>query len=290
MNVLIIGGSGFIGRHLCEQIAKNGHNVTATYRNGFPNSASAIVWMQTNLPDLQDKHFEGVDVVINLAATSSLSLTKSVRDYIDVNIVAVENICRLASRHSVRKLIHFSSVSAVGNFESGILKNIKQCNDPDIYAATKFMGEKIVAEYDGVIDHVIIRPPGVVGKGYYSCWVGRVLKSLKENSELIAYNKDALFNNIVDISYITNLCDYLIQLKNMPKILTLGAIEPVTVHALITRMRAIVNSKSNVRFMDDVNKNAFYIDVSDLIGIGFIPPTTLEIVENYVQENIINAC
>ena len=101
-----------------------------------------------------------------------------ISDYIEVNITAVNRLCEEAISAGVKKIIHFSSISAVGKFNGKILQEIIHTNQPDVYGLTKFTGEKIVTEYSKKINSIILRPPGIVGEGYFLCWIGRILKSL----------------------------------------------------------------------------------------------------------------
>ncbi|MFM8757279.1 MAG: NAD-dependent epimerase/dehydratase family protein, partial [Limnohabitans sp.] len=39
MRVLVLGGSGFVGRHVCEQLVRAGHQVTVATRRA-PHAAS----------------------------------------------------------------------------------------------------------------------------------------------------------------------------------------------------------------------------------------------------------
>jgi len=72
MRTLIIGASGFIGRHLAEHLDNAGHAVTVTSRNIararaiLGNRYEYISWDGTN-PDRLANHLESIDAVVNLA-------------------------------------------------------------------------------------------------------------------------------------------------------------------------------------------------------------------------------
>lgn len=52
MKVLITGGSGFIGRHLCRRMRNDGHQVHITSRRAIPADHSGPTWHQADLADL----------------------------------------------------------------------------------------------------------------------------------------------------------------------------------------------------------------------------------------------
>ena len=75
MNVVMVGGTGFIGRNIAPVLAAGGHAVTILTRN--PHAAAAVVgsgvhvreWDPLNRQTLEQP-FHGQDAVINLAGAS----------------------------------------------------------------------------------------------------------------------------------------------------------------------------------------------------------------------------
>ena len=71
-NIVIVGGSGFVGRHLCNALSEQGHRVRVLCR--FPTSAKALRMLQgvtVHGCDVYDASvlkdfFQGQDVLINL--------------------------------------------------------------------------------------------------------------------------------------------------------------------------------------------------------------------------------
>ncbi len=75
MNVVIVGGTGFIGRNVVPGLTAGGHRVTIVTRN--PDKASATVGDETHVRGWDPSHsrtleqiFQGQDAVINLAGDS----------------------------------------------------------------------------------------------------------------------------------------------------------------------------------------------------------------------------
>lgn len=72
MNLVVTGGTGFIGRALCVSLSRSGHRVTVLTRNGrvaselFRTLVTTVEWNGRD-PGVWEESLEGCDAVINLA-------------------------------------------------------------------------------------------------------------------------------------------------------------------------------------------------------------------------------
>jgi len=73
MRVLVAGGTGFIGSHLCRALADEGHEVTALSRSPgeTPAGVAAATGDVTDYGSVKPV-VDGVDAVVNLVALSPL--------------------------------------------------------------------------------------------------------------------------------------------------------------------------------------------------------------------------
>ncbi|WP_267162510.1 complex I NDUFA9 subunit family protein [Halovenus salina] len=154
MNVLVTGGTGFIGRHLCERLADSGHEVTALARDPeaspLPDVVETVRGDVTAYDSVVDS-FAGQDVVYNLVALSPLFEPKGGNEmHEQVHLGGTENCVRAAREHDID---HFVQMSALGA-------------DPDgqtHYIRSKGRAENIVTESS--FDWTIFRPSVVFGDG-----------------------------------------------------------------------------------------------------------------------------
>ena len=72
MNLVVTGGTGFIGRALCVSLSRSGHRVTVLVRNGrtasqlFGTLVTTVEWNGID-PGVWEESLEGTDAVVNLA-------------------------------------------------------------------------------------------------------------------------------------------------------------------------------------------------------------------------------
>jgi NADH dehydrogenase len=154
MKVLVVGGSGFVGSHLCRELKERGHEVTAMSRSpgndDLPTGINKVMGNVTAYDSIKDA-FEGKDAVYNLVALSPLFKPKGGNQMHDkVHRQGTENVVRAAEKHGVGHYVHMSALGA-------------DPDGPTAYIRSKGEAEQIVTE--SVLDYTIFRPSVVFGDG-----------------------------------------------------------------------------------------------------------------------------
>jgi nucleoside-diphosphate-sugar epimerase len=111
--VLVCGATGFIGRNLVETLSRRDHLEVHAVRFARPEyAAPGVTWHQADLRDAAqvNRLLQGVDIVIQAAATSSGSRDIVATPYIHVTDNAVMNslLLRACFDHKVRHFVFFS--------------------------------------------------------------------------------------------------------------------------------------------------------------------------------------
>lgn len=118
MKFLVIGGNGFIGSHVVDELLLSGHKVRVldrgyeAYRNPLPNVDYRIGSFADK--PLLIEALESIDVVIHLisATVPSTSNRDPVFD-VNANLIATVSLLELLRESDVRKIIYFSSGGTV---------------------------------------------------------------------------------------------------------------------------------------------------------------------------------
>lgn len=169
--VMVIGGTGFIGRNLTRRLVERGHDVRVLSRgrNGpFPDLADRVETYAVSMRDEAGlaQAMAGMDVVFNLAKSTD----KSWQAALDNDVATTERIGRAAIAAGIGRLIHTGTIASYDMSDPG--RSITEATDfgqmetRNIYARSKAEGEKrLLAMQAQGLRLVIARPGIVLGDG-----------------------------------------------------------------------------------------------------------------------------
>jgi dTDP-glucose 4,6-dehydratase len=147
--VLVTGGAGFIGSHLCERLAQKGCGVRALVRY---NSKNNWGWLEDSrckekievfAGDIRNQDnlksaMRGIDTVFHLAALIGIPYSYSSPEaYIDTNITGTLNLLQAARDAGVKKFVHTSTSEVYGSAQYVPINESHPINPQSPYAATK---------------------------------------------------------------------------------------------------------------------------------------------------------
>ncbi len=174
-NILITGGTGFIGVPLVKKLQSLGHNLKLLIRESsntepFQN-LNNIEYVIGDIRDYEslDKASENLDLIYHLAAyTRMWAKDKNIIE--DTNIKGTENIARIALEKNIR-LIYISSFIALGATPIDPVNETHDCEEGLYldYAKTKYQAKKLIVEYlDKGLNATIFYPGIVYGPGDFN--------------------------------------------------------------------------------------------------------------------------
>ena len=174
MNVLITGGTGFIGSRLGLRCIASGHAVRILGQENTPAESSnrklleekgaRILLASVTRKELPSELLQDIDVVYHLAAAQH---EVNVPDQVfwDVNVKGTMNLLAASVNAGVKRFVHGSTIGVYGSAMEGLIDE-KSGLDPDnIYGKTKLEGESVVLSFKDKLPVVIIRIPETYGPG-----------------------------------------------------------------------------------------------------------------------------
>ncbi|MBW7892523.1 MAG: NAD-dependent epimerase/dehydratase family protein [Chitinophagaceae bacterium] len=171
--ILVTGGTGLLGSYLLRELAAREQKVIALYRKEIPKNIDSpqIQWINGDILDvvLLEEIMEQVDFVYHCAATVSFNPRKN-DELKKVNIEGTANVVNASLKSGVQKLVHVSSVSALGVKHDGSLISENSAWEQDrhssFYSRSKYFAELEV--WRGMAEglkSVIVNPSLILGAG-----------------------------------------------------------------------------------------------------------------------------
>ena len=206
--IAIIGGTGFIGKHLVGYFIKNNLNdISLLTRNKNLKSFDKCVTLiegNLNSRNSLDTLTNNKNIVINLAYLNS---------DLQTNINAIEILVESCIKSGVSKLIHFSTAIVAGRVKDKIINEETACNPFNEYEQTKLAIEnKLLSLTKNKLELIILRPTAVFGQGGLN-----LVKTIKSNlNQPRIFSSFQLFLNsyrlmhLVSVDYVVEAVNYLI--------------------------------------------------------------------------------
>jgi nucleoside-diphosphate-sugar epimerase len=169
--VLVTGGTGFTGSHLCRRLVQEGHAVRVLVRQQSDRTVLndlPIEWMLGDLCDRDSlaRATQGVATVYHIAALfRPENVTR--QQMWAVNVEGTRNLLEAAEKAQVSRFVHCSTVGVHGDIQNPPANEETPYGPGDYYQESKTEGEKVALQYarEGRLPIVIFRPGGIYGPG-----------------------------------------------------------------------------------------------------------------------------
>jgi nucleoside-diphosphate-sugar epimerase len=175
--ILVTGGTGFIGAYIIKELVEKNYPVRAIRRSNklpffiSPDILNKVEWVTGDVLDViaLNEAMQGIDAVIHSAAVVSFDKRERKQMY-NTNVDGTANVVNLSLENGIKKLVHISSISALGRTATGekVDEEKKWLNSKlnSHYGISKNKAEMEVWRGIGEgLDAVIINPSTVLGFG-----------------------------------------------------------------------------------------------------------------------------
>lgn len=270
MEYLVLGGNGFIGSFVVDEILANGHNVTVLDMGPekFRSPLSNVKYVTGSIDNLEllNETFEGKDILIHSVSTTvPYTSNQNIQFDIESNLISSVNIFRIAAEKGIKRIVYLSSGGAVyGEPITVPIPENHPMNPLSSYGITKLAIEKYLSYFsiNYGIEYNIIRPSNPYGprqnpfsnQGVIAVFLGKVLKD-----EVIevwgdgTIAKDYVYiKDIASAIYKSSITDKVYEAYNI------GSGDFVSLNEIIEIIRDITYKDVKFRYMDsnkfDVHK------------------------------------
>ncbi|MBN1274204.1 MAG: NAD-dependent epimerase/dehydratase family protein [Candidatus Aminicenantes bacterium] len=282
MNILVTGGSGFIGSHLVQRLLDEGYNVSVL---DLRKPVQDVEWIKKDIREDLGNSFTKFDMIFHLAALANAR--KSSEDALlchNINIMGTLNVLKAALKGDVERVLLASS-SWVSGAQEGEIVNEKSPFNLDnintIYGASK-IGQELLcfsfhSEYKGP-KYTIFRYGIPYGERMWKGLVVRAFMDMAEKTKIISIMGDG--KQFREFLYVGDLCDGQVQaMKPLAenKIYNLTGRRPVTIEEIAKEVAnhfpAKIDYIPQARVEPKIKRVHNWLAENEL---GWVPTTSLE--------------
>lgn len=268
MRILITGGAGFIGSHLCEALTLDDHKVTildnlstGNKKNILnPNKNVNFIEGDIRNADLVESLVSNSDLVYHLAAALGVkNILENTLEAISVNIEGSATVLNAAAKF--RKKIILASTSEIygKNPHQPLSEKDDRLIGPPQYSRWSYSDSKAIEEYMAFalrksmdLDFITIRFFNIVGPrqiGTYGMVMPSMIKLAKNNLPIEVYGDGSQTRVFCHVS---DAIEALLKLSKKKsaygEVFNLGGVEEITILALAEKITLLTNSKSPIIF------------------------------------------
>jgi UDP-glucose 4-epimerase len=281
MRILVTGGAGFIGSHLCERLINDGHKVTAidNFSTGRASNLLSLkgsdnfTLVEGSILDsrILNPLINETDYVFHLAAAVGVfNIVKNPLASLLTNIRGTENV--LEAAHATKTPVFLTSSSEV--YGKNISDSLKESDDRILgspvtlrwsYSEAKAIDESLAYAYfvEKQLETRIVRFFNTVGPrqlGAYGMVVPRFVKSALANEPITIYgdgNQTRCFAHVYDV--VDAVMAIAFAENTIGKVINIGNDFEISINGLAKKIINETSSKSEI----------VYVPYEEAYGDGF---------------------
>jgi len=307
MKILVTGGAGFIGSHLCDYLIEQGHEVS-TIDDLSTGSLDNIVHLQGNPRftyvndtilnnDRMENLIQNSDIIVHLAAAVGVKyVIENPLLSMEININGTENILKFANRYKKKALIASTSEVYGKHLHAPLKEDDNVIYGPPStmrwsYAAAKLIDEFMAFSYHRTkkLDVVVFRCFNTIGPrqtGLYGMVVPRFIQQALRDEPITVFGDGKQTRTF---TYVHDVIKAIYKLMECEKasgdVVNIGGTEEVSIIELAEKIKSICKSSSEIvlvpyekaygRDFEDMMRRVPSLEKLETL-IGYSPNTPLD--------------
>jgi UDP-glucose 4-epimerase len=264
--ILVVGGAGFIGSHIVEQLLDEGvaevvilDNFIRGRRANVERAAEdarvrVIEGSILDRPALA-RAAEGMDFAFHLAALWLYECVHDPRAAIDVNIGGTWNVVEAALEAGIRKVVYSSSASVYGNAVEIPMTEEHPFANRTMYGATKLTGEQFfrVANEQHGLDYTGLRYMNVYGprmdyRGTYVSVIMKVLDRIAAGERPIVFGDGSQSYDFVYVDDVARANVLALKAERTDELYNVGVGHGTTLNELVGLLLELTGSELEIEY------------------------------------------
>jgi UDP-glucose 4-epimerase len=265
--VVVVGGAGFIGSHLVEQLLATPVASVVVFDNFVRGKRSnlaavdgdprlSVVEGTITDSDALRGVFAGADYVFHLAALWLYECVHDPRSAVHVNMEGTFNVVEAATDAGIKKVVYSSSASVYGDAVMLPMAEDHPFNNRTFYGATKIAGEQMFRAFNEQhgLDYVGLRYMNVYGprmdeRGTYVSVIVKVLDRLARGERPTIFGDGSQAYDFVHVADVARANIAALESDVADRFYNVGTGVQTTITELVTRLIALTGSSIEPEYL-----------------------------------------
>ena len=278
LNVLVVGGGGYVGSMLIPYLLEKDFKVTCLDTLFFGEEPimsfrEEITLIREDIRTFNPSILEGVDIVINLAAISQPDQTETInpRLYYEINHLGCVRVAKLSKEKGVKRFITTSTCSVYG-FQEDIISEENTPNPVEAYGKSKLLMEKdTLSLADDNFIVTVLRPGTMYGfspKMRFDLVINGMTWALQEFGKINVMRNGDQWRPNVHVKDIVRLMTELIEINGeriQKEIFNVGANDQnYQILPLAKLIGDSIGNQYELGWYGDPDKRSYHVDFTKL--------------------------
>ena len=273
-NVLVTGGAGFIGTHLCRYLHEKSHHIISL----DINHTGEVPW-DCITADIRDGlQLDGIDIIVHLAA--QISVPRSIEnpdETLSVNVDGTSSIISAAESSGVQKIIFASSAAVYGDCDTIPIPETAPLIPQSPYAVSKIIGEELLRRSQiqtCALRFFNVYGPGQSINGGYAAVIPAFKNAVATSKQCTIFGDGTQVRDFIHVSDLVRIIGLTIDSDDLPSELNIASGEGTTLLQLIE-----ILSNSNPEMQAPIFEQERTGDIHTSVADISLLKSSLDIVE-----------
>lgn len=269
--VLVLGGTGFLGRNLCERLLSEGYIVKIYSRghkkvNFSSEYSNQVEWIVSNFDaeSAWDRILTDVDVVFHLICDTNPA-NNDVKLEFEKSVLPTISLLEKIKGKKI-KLIFFSSGGTVYGIPKCLPILESHATDPiSPYGIQKLCIEKLIEYYGRTygLDYIILRISNPYGpyqnplsnQGAIAVFFAKIYR----HEKIQLWGDGQVIRDYIYVDDVINVCDKIIDYNGLQRVFNISSGMGISLNEIILAIEEVLECSASVEYYDnrihDVTKN-----------------------------------
>lgn len=266
--ILVLGGAGFIGSHVVDELLKEDVKSVIIYdnfcRGTLENIETCMKDERVRLfevggdilqTDILDKAMKESNAVIHLAALWLLQCYEYPRSAFEVNMKGTFNVLEACKNNNIERLVYSSSASVYGDALELPMTEEHPFNNRTFYGATKIAGEAMCRAFNERynLPYVGLRYMNVYGprqdyKGTYIAVIMKILDRIDKGLPPIVYGDGSQSYDFIFVSDVADANIKALKSNASDRFYNIGSGVSTSIKEICELLLDLTNSKLTIQY------------------------------------------